>query len=231
MIFDIALSIGMDCQCRYNISRTLYIQANGNDDQFFIGRNRKNVVDYGSFFFDWNRTPIRSAISILSSRFEGVLELPNLHINELPNGNQTVIDKETGCSYRHIFSKTQSGTCTSNDIYKEYEAIKQKYDYVKKKTLDVLTSEKNILFVLTGNHPHYDVLELCDVLSEFTENYMLLYTPWKNKYGYKKQSLLDQDLRIIISPILHAPYPGDFKSWDHAFKDIHLKTPNHQTYG
>ena len=227
MTFDIAISLGNSCQSRYNISRTLYLRARGRDDGFSIGENRKSflVPDYGSFFFDWSVTPIRSVIAILNSNFKNVLELENLQINTLPNGLQTILDQATGCSYPHTFPQTEVGNCTPIILSESYGQIKEKYEYVVKKTIEVLSSDKHLLFVLNGNHSDEAVLEVCDAIELYTEKYQLLYTPWSNWPIYGENSTLKKDSRLIIRPIKHEPYPGDFRSWDKAFDGIDLKFP------
>lgn len=44
MIFEIAISLGANCQSRYNISRVLYMRAKGTEDGFFVGEKRKIVL-------------------------------------------------------------------------------------------------------------------------------------------------------------------------------------------
>lgn len=223
--FEIAMSLGTNCQCRYHISRILYIRANGSDDKFFIGPRRKEVVDYGSFFFDWSFTQIKSTISILTNNFESALELENLQIVTSHNGKQTILDSKTGCRYPHTFPKTKVGEYTSELLCQSHGPIKQKYDYIIKKTQTVLKSDKNILFVLTGNHSRKDVLEVCKAIELHKKDYKLLYTPWMNKPGYILDPVLAEDERVIIRPIIHEQYPGNCQSWEKAFENLDLRIP------
>lgn len=223
-MFDIAISLGKTCQSRYNISRTLYKNKYGNDDGFYV--NDKNNKDYGTFFFDWNITPINSVVSILRNQFSGVLEIENLCIKKLNNGKQTVLDDRYGCSYPHAFPETREGNCTYESLRKSYGAVKEKYNYLIEKTVNTLLSNQVILFVLTGNHAEEEVLELCIALEFYTSNYKILFTPWNNKSEYlENYQTLSNDERFIVRPIVHSPYPGNLASWDEAFDGVKLRAP------
>lgn len=220
MKFDLAISIGINCQCRYNISRTLYRNAFGSDKGFRIGSKLLAEIDYGSFFFDWSVTPIHSAISVFENAFEGVLKCDNLQLRELADGTQTVVDVASGCEYPHTFPKTNVGKCSYELINSSFEEVSKKYMYVADKTLQALHSNAQILFVLTGNHASGD---LCDVLSRYTCNFQVLYTPWENMPGFSGMPI--QNPKVIQRPIQYAKYPGNLESWNIALHGIKLQRP------
>ncbi len=220
MHFDIAISVGSNCQSRFNISRVLFSRHSDDKKLFSLQDPFVKSIDFGSFFFDWSVTPINSSKQILSQNFEGVLELKNLKISNLNDGSQTIIDTASGCSYPHTFPKTQVGECTTEILEKAYPKVRDKYDYVINKTKEALSSDKKILCVLTGNHADHDVIELCDIIEQLTSNFSLLYTPWENRQGFNEIDNTNYDSRIIKRPIKHEPYPGDFNSWEKAFHEI-----------
>ncbi|MAA72657.1 MAG: hypothetical protein CL679_13130 [Bermanella sp.] len=220
MHFDIAISVGSNCQSRYNISRVLFSRYSDDKKSFSLQDPLVKSRDFGSFFFDWSVTPVHSSKQILCRDFKDVLELENLKIASLNDGTQTIIDTASGCSYPHTFPKTQTGECTTDLLEEAYPKVRDKYDYIIHKTKEVFRSEKKILCVLTGNHADNDVIELCDIIEKLTSNFSLLYTPWENKTGFDEVDNTNFDSRIIKRPIKHAPYPGDFNSWKSAFNGI-----------
>lgn len=89
-----------------------------------------------------------------------------------------------------------------------------------------MKSDKQILFVLTGNNKAEDVLGLCAAIELYTKNYKILYTPWINKPNYISNSILERNERIIVRPIIYEKYPGNLKSWEKAFENIGFQNPS-----
>lgn len=219
MKFDIAISLGMNCQSRYNILRTIYLRENNSLDGFVLGVGVKSPNDYGTFFFDWCITPISSLIFILENEFSNVLEYNNLEIKA------GVLDKETGCLYPHFIPGISSNELTEDILYNEYPVISKKYQYLIQKTLLEMKSQNRKLYVLNGNQKNEDIFRLVSVLKKYSTNFMLLYAPYKNKPNYDElqKDFLTESLnfdKLLVRPIDHAPYPGNFSSWDEAFSGI-----------
>ena len=58
MHFDIAISVGSNCQSRFNISRVLFSRHSDDKKLFSLQDPFVKSIDFGSFFFDWSVTPI-----------------------------------------------------------------------------------------------------------------------------------------------------------------------------
>lgn len=221
MFFNKAISIGSNCQSRFNISRTLLNRTQR------LNKGITKNYDYGSYFFDWSVTPIKSCINILQNEFQDILMWDNLEIIQLNEKEQTVLDKATGCTYPHSFPNTQIGKCNYQLLKDSYPEVKKKMDYLIEKTKKTICSDMNLLFVLTGNHAVLDLKNLGRTIDNYrnSENYKILYTPWVNKVNFDESLNIKEDKRFIVRPITHEVYPGHFPSWDDAFNDIKLDLP------
>ncbi|MGQ8366925.1 DUF1796 family putative cysteine peptidase [Glaciecola sp. 1036] len=221
MKFDKAVSLGLNCQCRYNISRILLNRTKLKKDNV----STKDPYDYGTHFFDWSVSPLDSVIKILNSDFQNTFMLENLKLVPLNENEQTVLDQGSGCEYPHIFEKTKFGNCSRKDLERDFEKAKQKIDPLVDKTKALLSSNERALFVVTGNSKAQDLLNLNSAIENYRDsNYMILHTTWKNKFGFEDSFRVENE-RFIVKPITHTPYPGDFNSWDEAFSDIDLELP------
>ncbi|MGB7401728.1 MAG: hypothetical protein WA916_04075 [Arcobacter sp.] len=221
--FDVAISIGFNCQSRYHISRIMF---NRNKKQttnnFKCNENHNLDYDYGTFLWDWQVNPLSTIINVLNNEFENVFNLGNLEIIE-KGEFQCVLDKATGSLHYHTFSKQSTKNLTYDDLKKEFPKIKEKSDYLVQKTYSVIKSNKKILFVLTGCHKLSDIKLLVESLEKYTINFKILYTPWKNHslYShYNSYDILKNNTKIILHPIRYEKYPGCSKDWDEAFQNI-----------
>jgi len=225
MKFDIAISIGRNCQSRYQISRTLYIRKHGTDSGFFLGNNRNTSNDFGTHFFDWSVTPVDGLIKILDSDFKGVFRIENLDVTNRNNGKAQVIDRLTGLKYLHDFPYGKQGTINSEELPFYYPRVKEKYDYLVGKTKRLLASNNNILFVLCGRARDVQLKEIIRLLEKKTSKFTILYLPWTNKNFREIGNDLQQHPRIIYRPIIKEAYPGNNICWEQAFSGIEIMQP------
>jgi hypothetical protein len=221
--FDIAISLGANCQPRYHIARHLHVAKHGNDTDFRIDEHGQTSEDYGSHFFDWSVTPTQGLLKVLRSDFSGVMQLANLRIRRLDGGIQTVLDEATGQKYPHTFKGTQTGSLTRQDLEFQYPQVKAKFDHVVGKTRRLLDSGRRILFVRCGFLPDSLLLKLLALLGARVTDFSLLYVPWSP--SPKMNDLSVMDARVIHRPGERAPYPGSCAAWTKAFEGISLAPP------
>ena len=217
--FDIIISLGINCDTRYQISRILWKRKFGTDKNFQI-----NKQDYGTHFFDSCITPIGGLITILQNNFKGALEQDKLKTKKLDNGSMTVVDLFTGIEYPHEFD-LKDGSNKTELIKNHYSEFRKKYDYLANKMRNLFNSDKTILFVRCGPVDDNNLNILVNCLNEITDDYRLLYLPWCNRYQIDNcQSVLKRK-EIIYDTIKHEEYPGDNASWDLAFERISFYLP------
>ena len=230
MIFDLAISLGINCQCRYHIARQLYARAHSSTKGFTM--DELNITgkdsDYGSFFFDWSVSPLASVIKLLNNGFDQVLQRKNLTIKAIDSDANTVVDTFTNFEYPHTFThKLGKITHTEAMIDKHYPQVKEKYTYLKNKTLTALHSNKNLLFVLLADSPDYErLLQLSKALEQYTSRYKILYAPIKNSAKFHVNDEIANDSRFLVRPIRYQEYPGDNASWADAFTGLNLLPPS-----
>ncbi len=218
--FDIAISLGLNCECRYQISRVFWKRKYGVDTDFQV-----NLDDYGTFFFDWSVTPIDGLLKTLQNDFQGVLKQDMLRIQELGDGRKTVVDDFTNIEHPHDFMGTETGDIDYESLKNQYAKVREKYDYLIDKTRKLFKSEKSILFVRCGPVTDEHLNLLIDTLDKLTDNYNLLYLPWYNRYQIHNDSFVLNNPKIIYGTIKHGEYPGEPEAWDQAFKPISLAIP------
>lgn len=225
MKFDTAISLGSDCQSRYNLSRAIFNQKFGTYDGFNQKNSQIKNFDFGTYYFDWNISPIGSVIRILKNRFSEGFSLEKLEIFDLPNGSKSIINTQTGCMYPHLL-QSYGQDISHESLEKYFPEIDNKYRYLANKTLAALESKKNILFVLHGNHSADRLNELVATLNEFSCDFKILLTPVSDSNNYSPETPTKlTDSNWIIKPIVHKPYPGDLLSWAKAFRDINFSLP------
>jgi hypothetical protein len=147
--FSSALSLGVDCRVRYQLSRHRYFHTlppEEHDVKEFTKELYANAKT-GTFFFDWLVTPTDAVIEILQSRFKGVFERENLIINK----NGSVVDSRYGVVFQHAFSRAD-GVVTEDIIENEYERQRAKTGYLADKTLDAM-KRGNVLYVIAAAPP------------------------------------------------------------------------------
>lgn len=221
--FDVAISVGFNCQSRYHISRVLFDRNKKYSSESFICNEQNSTnYDFGTFLWDWQVNPLSTIINILNNKFENIFNLENLEI--VTKGDfQCVLDKAIGSLHYHTFEKLHKGIGTYDDLIKVYPKAKEKSDYLVRKTYSVIKSNKKILFVLTGCHKLSDINLLIEALKKYTTNFKILYTPWNNHPLYKHYNNYEElkdNQKIIFQPIMYESYPGNNDDWDKAFKNI-----------
>ncbi len=223
MKFDIAISLGVNCQVRYAISRILWQRSGYEEEDFFIWEGVGNRVDYGTHYFDWCNSNAEGLLKTLKNDDpENLFNIKNLSIEDEYDGSQNIIDGFNNFIYPHIFPGCKKGTLTYENIKNEDEAF-SKITYLIKKTERVFASNKNILFVRHGRLTDAQLEELFDILKSKVKNFSLMYSPNEDTRGkFNFSELLDHP-QIIFRPIpSDTNYPADMAPWEEAFKDIEL---------
>lgn len=223
-MFDLAMSLGGNCQTRYNISRTLYLRREGNLDGFRLGENANTANDYGSFFFDWSISPATSVTKIIERDFTDCLSLENLRIETTPSGKFAIRDTHTGCLYPHIIPNADTENDYYHNLLTRFSVISSKYRHLAQKTKATLKDAKLAkLLVVNGHNNLAEILNLYHAISAYAVNFSFLYA---HAGAQNDNTKALQDAGIIVHPIAKAPYPGDFNSWDEALSGVELKDPN-----
>jgi len=140
MKFETIVSLGGDCATRYHIDRALKVF-----DPSFTTE---------TFFFDWlcrNRGFESNLIALRNNlNFEKKNDF-ELRQVEHDFGSYQVYHHRTGFYFLHEFSFTNNTLDTKNLVQNEFEEQFEKFilklEYLSKKTLALMSSEKNILFV------------------------------------------------------------------------------------
>lgn len=229
MKFDMAVSIGTNCQSRYHISRQLYLRQHGTCEGFVLGGHKNTCNDYGTHFFDWCVARIEGVIQVLKSDFDQVLLLENLEIIPLSKANNTVRDRHTGICYPHLFPFELKGERKEqiNDqaLSAHYVKEKEKYEYLVMKTRRLFTDPGNILFVLCGAVSDAHLEELIAVIEGRKSDFAILYVEWLNGKHAKLGEHLRKHPRILYRQVVNDPYPGNKPGWERVFEGIELALP------
>ncbi len=201
--FDIAISIGNNCQCRRHIDRVLY--------------DGKNTV--GAHVFDGLVTPPDSVIRLLATGFDGAFAINNLSIQTLPNGVDKVFDNFSGISSPHFFKSDENHKLSHASIREQYPELKIKFNYLVDKTINLLKSDQKILLVLKGTVPDITLLKIIDVLkTKYRTNSFKILSCSGNPTRLKHPAIIPRMLK-------EDPWPGNDFSWDSCFKKIVIKKP------
>ncbi|AEA98904.1 hypothetical protein [Alteromonas mediterranea] len=213
--FQVALSLGTNCQSRYNISKAVYERQGKNPSELVLGENRKNVEDYGTFYFDWSITPIQGLVKTLDAEFHGAFELENLELCDEPNNKKSVVDNFNGLIYPHSFPGSNDGTLTELSLRELYPQLKNKFNYLADKTLETLCSNKEKLLICNFNEPTSAVLELCNFVNQRYKNFKLILIPHNNRGLYDNgiKGKLSNFANVEVHEMPYSPYPGAYTDW------------------
>ena len=230
--FDIAVSLGLYCQSRHNISRVLWERRTHRAEQgedFDLNGKTTEDYDFGSFAFDWCISNPAGIRKCLAKDFEGMFELENLTIANHPELKPSARDAFSGFFYPHAFSRPREGRLTLQRVAAQYDLAREKHDHVIGKTRKLLNSDLNILFVFSGTVGPKVLANLIGSLDARTRNYRILYCGWADD-----RQIIDVDAeefggRLISRPIEHLPHPGDPASWDRAFEGLEILPPAGQS--
>lgn len=226
MKFEHAISLGLNCQSKYHILRTLYRRIFGSADGFSIRAARDAGFGQGSCFFDWSVTPQDALVRLLDFEFAGLFQAGNMHIRQFENGKQTVIDKAFGCAFPHDFDANQGTPLTLDDVLLALPQVYRRYDHVRANTLRLMRSPEAKLYVLYGNLLPETLPGLFRAIDRYDENYSLLVlTTASTDHDYTLDLAPRHRARLIARQMRHEPYPGHAASWERAFDDIELAVP------
>lgn len=155
--FSLALSLGVDCRVRYQLSRHRYYKAHPESKP--TAKELYSTAKEGTFFFDWLVSPAGSVAEVLRNRFEGVFERENLSINK----NGSVVDDRYGVVFQHSFPRV-NGVVTEEIIATEYEQQRAKVRYLADKTLETM-QRGGVIYVVAAATPD-QLVALASVISE-----------------------------------------------------------------
>jgi hypothetical protein len=177
--FDIALSIGYNCQPRYQITRIVEGRVSAGIGLAPGSARPMARRGYGTHFWDWSITPIQGAVRTLREGFGRTFLRENLTIEPGPTeaSQNSVVDAYTGFKYLHEFTRSD-GRITEEAIEREYPVVRAKFLQLATKTTALLDSRKRILFVRYGPSRPSEVQELLDALLVRTADPWLLFLPY-----------------------------------------------------
>ena len=121
--FDVAISLGRDCQIPYQLQEHGYRAA--------------------SFPLDWVATPIDAVCSLLENEFDGFLDRDALHLETVPDPRGTesrCIVNGLGVQFFHDFP-------TDDGFLFTYASVKRKYDRRIARFYEVMRSGSRIVFL------------------------------------------------------------------------------------
>lgn len=142
--FSLALSLGVDCRVRYQLSRHQYYLAHPESDAAAFTKELYSSAKAGTFFFDWLVSPAGAVAEVLRNRFEEVFERENLGIAK----NGSVIDNRYGIIFQHAFSRV-GGVVTEETIATEYDEQRSKTRYLVGKTLEAM-QRGGVLYIVAA---------------------------------------------------------------------------------
>ena len=223
MKFDLAISLGLNCQSSYHILHTLYRRKYGSTRDFSIWAARDAGLGRGRCFFDWAVTPRQALLHLVKQRFEGCFQARNMRLKQLENGRQTVVDDISGCTFPHDFAANRGKTLTQEDVIAVLPEVQQRYERITTHTITLMRSANPKLYVLYDNFSAEPLLELLQALDRYDENYSLLLAQTEDPNPQELRYLPPRDRdRLILRQVRHEPYPGHFEDWQRAFDGIEL---------
>jgi hypothetical protein len=221
--FDVAISLGSNCQARYNISRTVWFRRYHTFDGFFLANNAGSGGDWGTFLFDWSFLPnCKGVIKLLTHDLVGSFS-EGIEIKKQPDGGQAVVDLFSGLQYPHQFAGTLEGTATLDSVNAELLLMQEKYTYLAEKTRRALDDSEHVLFIRCGNVSDQELMELLSILKKRVKSFLLLYVPWTDAETNITNEL--QDECLLIRPCQFKEYPGDVNAWADIFADLAFTLP------
>jgi hypothetical protein len=155
--YSLALSLGVDCRVRYQLSRHRYSRAH--PGKMAAPKELYSTAKEGTFFFDWLVSPAGSVAEVLRNRFEGVFERENLSINK----KGSVVDDRYRLVFQHAFPRVND-VVTEEIVATEYEQQRAKTRYLADKTLEAMQCG-GLLYVIAGATPE-QLAALADVITE-----------------------------------------------------------------
>lgn len=223
MKFDLAISLGLNCQSSYHILRTLYLRKFGSEDGFSIWTARDSGLRQGRCFFDWAVTPKLALPHLLKRQFEGAFQPRNMRLKQLENGKQTVVDDISGCTFPHDFAVNRGTTLTQEHVLSVLPEVQNRYDRIKAHTINLMRSANTKLYVLYGDFSADGLIQLFEALDRYDENYCILLLETEDDAGQEIQYLPSHCRdRLIPRVVRQEPYPGNLADWENAFHGIDL---------
>jgi len=146
--FEAVVSLGPDCRPAYQIARERFRRGAWRYREKAFKRaywaGRRSAVPDGRFPFDDVIVPIETLAAYLRNDFAGFIDRDRLSINA--NG---VIANEDGTVFFHAFTRVD-GKVSAETLAAEYEAARQKYEYLIGKMRRLLGSRLRVLYVTRG---------------------------------------------------------------------------------
>ena len=244
--FDVAISLGFNCNARYQISRFLSERVINNGPEFYLSDavNLDEAIkqDYGTFFFDWLVTSSTALVRVIESDFDDVFLRENLkiiHTHDWP----AVLDVHTGIEYLHLLPWGRHHEMSQEVLNEIYESEYSKIQYLIDKTRKLISSEKKILFIYFGRLSIFEMYKLTSLLEKRVKNYKLLHIPFymnqwerigcyifrfKFRFNYRCGGNMGYSLSFLkrriklTKPMRYEGYPGKNAKWDKILKEYDL---------
>lgn len=215
--FNLAISLGMNCQSRFHISRVMWERSGNSPESFALPSKDGNTFDYGSFFFDWTwMNGLEGVISLLKSRFQNSFDRDDFELRTI-DSEYEAFNSRYGLFFTHAF---HLGSNPHASFCEQFEAVKEKYTYLAEKTVSSMSKRNSILFVLCGPIDRGEFASLFAVIHDTyqIDQPMFLLCPFSNG-PYKSSISFDND-HVLIRPIDWERWPGSTTSWNNAFAGL-----------
>ena len=221
MKFEVAISLGLNCQAKYHILRRLYLSRFGSADGFEVGALGKLGITHERCYFDWCVASWHAVIGALENRFAHIFEERNMRIEDFDDGRQTVIDDAYGCAFPHDFSANRGVTLTPRHVDAMLPGVREKYRHIVANTIERMSSSQSRVYLLYGNIAAHALADIFDAIDRYDEGYRLLLAGTNPERDYRQLAPRHAE-RLLYRPVIHAPYPGHLESWENALQDIDL---------
>jgi hypothetical protein len=210
------ISLGLQCETKYQLSRVRYEREATADDPPFHAQMAWGAgnVRFPTHIFDSQTTPFQSLVTWIERDFHGVFELDDLHIE-----NGQVASRRLGTQHPHEFHGS-NGPPTTDDLIAQYPAARSRFEHLAQKFRTHLLSPGPFLYVMRQFQPAHKVEALIHLLKRANpaRSFHLLVLDWEG---------LDEELSSLPNvskawlPLKGAKPPereweGDDAAWDLA---------------
>jgi hypothetical protein len=215
--FNLAISLGMNCQSRFHISRVMWERGGNPPELFSLPSKDTAKFDYGSFFFDWTwMNDLTGVISLLKNRFRNSFDRDDFELRMIESAYEAH-NRRYGLFFTHAFQLASDPHASFSE---QFEAVREKYTYLAEKTMRSMSKKNSILFVLCGPIDRGEFAQLFAVIRDTyqLDNPMFLLCPFSN--GPYRSTISFANDHVLIRPIEWERWPGSTTGWNNAFSGL-----------
>lgn len=207
------ISLGYTCEVKYQLSRNLYFRKfpDGSELDF---RRMLFTPELGSktfrrHVFDWQITPFEAVIAYLEDDFRGVFERQDLTVDE-KSGH--VVHRHLRTLHPHDF-KSAGERLTEADIDRNYEAARQRFEYLADRFRRHLQGAGRYLYVFKQIRIYDDAVKLMGLLQAANpeHQFKLLFVDYDGLDQWL--AALDGEVYRAWVPEVAASKPAD-RAWE-----------------